>query len=127
MSAKWHWVYNLKGGKFYDVGILPDGSLHNPNGYDEADVRAACIAAEERRAARRKEAAKKASVTRALRRERRIAMLAKQWLRGIGVGRQTRCCICRKQLADEASITRGVGSECWDVLQNAIARAKEAA
>ena len=45
----WKWVSHPEGGaRLSDVGIRPDGTLHNPNGYDEAVVCQACERAEER-------------------------------------------------------------------------------
>jgi hypothetical protein len=117
----WKWIYFRKK-RLCDIGTLADGTLHNPNGYPEADVRAAIAYAEEERAKTRREGAAKAAKTRAIRRERDIAALAQLFLSGQGIGRQTRCAVCRKRLDDEASMTRGVGPECWNDLQLRITR-----
>jgi hypothetical protein len=44
-SYRWVW---WETGRLFDIGILADGSLHNPNGYPESDVRAAIQEAQER-------------------------------------------------------------------------------
>ncbi|MGA8654376.1 MAG: hypothetical protein WB677_27810, partial [Xanthobacteraceae bacterium] len=68
---------NEGGGMLFDVGILDDGTLHNPKGYPDDQVRAAVLAAEARRRERQHErrsaGAKKAAITRARRKEKRIA------------------------------------------------------
>jgi hypothetical protein len=38
----WKWLYNEKKETLYTVGIYKDGTLRNPNGYPEDEVRAAC-------------------------------------------------------------------------------------
>ena len=38
--SRYRWVYHNEA-KLYDVGILPDGTLHNPRGYPDDDVRSA--------------------------------------------------------------------------------------
>jgi hypothetical protein len=42
----WKWLYNEKKETLYTVGIYKDGTLRNPNGYPEDEVRAACEKAE---------------------------------------------------------------------------------
>lgn len=102
--------------RLLDVGILADGTLHNPNGYPSEIVRTAVEQAMARRGERRKVSAAKAAVTRKRRHDKRVHAIAMKLLRGEGVGRQSRCCICRRKLDDETSIARGVGSECWQGL-----------
>jgi hypothetical protein len=51
-------------GYLYDIGVLDDGSLHNPKGYPEDQVRAVLAWAAEKRRKRRSDPAKKAAVTR---------------------------------------------------------------
>ena len=46
--VKYRWV-NHVGGKLYSIGILADGTLHNPNGYPDDVVRAAVLAADARK------------------------------------------------------------------------------
>ena len=58
-------------------GILPDGTLHNPNNYPDDIVRAAVLAADARRHERRSQAAKRAAVTRSKRQERKVYAIAK--------------------------------------------------
>ena len=121
-SIKFKWVRRDGGGVFSDVGILDDGSLHNPLGYPEDLVRAAIAAALERRAVKRSNAATKAAVTRKRRCELRVHQVARgavASLRG-----RTDCYICGKHLSDQISIDRGIGSECWEHVLQEIERAK---
>lgn len=80
----------------------------------------------ERNRRRRKTSAKKAAETRKRRRElkvdrevRRIANALAAGLQrtaletGVGDGTTRKCKICGKKLSDEASMRRGIGSECW--------------
>jgi hypothetical protein len=109
---KWIWVNPAAGERIYDVGILADGTVHNPRGYPEDVVRAAVAGAEARRHERRSKAAIKAGATRRRRQEKRVADLARRVLAGHGIGAQSRCAICSRHLDDPESIGRGVGSEC---------------
>jgi len=54
--TKYKWVTH-NGVKLYQVGILADGTLHNPNGYAEEEVRAAVESTNARIHARRSAAA----------------------------------------------------------------------
>ncbi len=100
-----------------DVGILADGTLHNPHGYDADVVRRAVLAADERRRERRSIAAQKAATTRQRRRDKKVYEVARQIVEGHVCGPCATCSICGRGLDDPESITRGIGSECWsDVL-----------
>ena len=106
----YRWVRHASGrGTFADVGILEDGTLHNPNGYPEAEVRAGVEAAIARLKESRKEAAARAALTRAARHERRVSEIADQIRQGHGIGQRATCACCRKALQDAASIERGIG------------------
>lgn len=108
---------NEGGGMLFDVGILDDGTLHNPKGYPDDQVRAAVLAAEARRRERQHErrsaGAKKAAITRARRKEKRIAEAAKLLVAGKGIGNRSHCFVCKRGLSDPELIERGIGSECW--------------
>jgi hypothetical protein len=107
--------------KLHSVGIQRDGTLHNPNGYDESDVRAAIQEASDRRHERRSRRAKKAAVTRRERTAGRVYAIAKQLTcddRPLSPRRS--CCICGRKLTDAESIARGIGSECWQDVLDAI-------
>jgi hypothetical protein len=104
------------------VGILPDGSLHNPNGYPEDVVRAAVLAADVRKHERRSVAAKEAAITRYDRQEKRVYAVAKRIKDGGHFGPRKNCIICKRILSDEQSIARGIGSECWQGVLDDIAR-----
>jgi hypothetical protein len=109
-----------EGETLYLVGILADGSLHNPRGYPDDAVRAAVMAADERRHQRRSRAAHKATKTRPVRRDLRTYALAQQLtLNGEPVGPRSTCAVCGRQLDDPPSVARGIGPECWqDVLKS---------
>ena len=95
------------------VGLLDDGSLHNPNNYPEPDVREAIHQAEQRLHARRSRAAKQAAATRRNRIEKRVYQVARQIIEKRRFGPRENCVICGKGLADTESINRGIGSDCW--------------
>ena len=122
--SRWKWV-NGTNGRLYDVGILADGILHNPNGYPEDEVRAAIAGAEERRHQRRSEAAKEAAETRRERTKRRVYQIARALVRGSTLNPRKKCHICGRRLSDTQSIERGIGSECWDSVLEEIRRAAE--
>jgi hypothetical protein len=106
--------------RLYNVGVLADGTLHNPNGYPPDIVRNAVEAANARRHLRRCEAAKRAGKTRALRREKRVEEAVRRLLAGLGIPHEgIHCWICGKALSDPDSMWRGIGSECW---QEVLAR-----
>ena len=117
--SKWKWVWH-NCTKLRNVGILSDGTLHNPNGYPEADVRSAISAAEAGRAERRSQAAKKAAVTRRVRTEKRVYATVERLLRNDPIGPLANCFICGRGLGDQQSISRGIGSECWQGVLDAI-------
>ena len=62
MSRRYKWIHH-NGTTFYNVGITPDGLLHNPNHYPDDDVQDAIKFVEALRLERRKRAAKKAAET----------------------------------------------------------------
>jgi len=122
MTGIWRWVQH-DGARLYNVGVMRDGSLHNPNHYDEAIVREAIRQASERVHERRSEAAKRAATTKRQRREGRVYEVARRIMAHEGIGRQRHCFICGKSLTDAESIARGIGSDCWqDVLVAISAR-----
>jgi hypothetical protein len=115
-TMTWRWIHH-NGERLRDVGVLADGSLHNPNGYDEAIVREAIRRAKEQEHECRSIAAKEAAITRRLRREKRVYEIAKRIVARERFGPRQNCVICGKGLTDSESITRGIGSDCWqDVL-----------
>jgi hypothetical protein len=110
--SRYKWVYHGDE-TLRDVGILADGTLHNPNGYPDDWVRAAVTAADARRHERRSRCAKKAAQTRRLRQQHRVAEIAARILARQGIPPGKNCAICGRFLDDPASINRGIGSECW--------------
>jgi hypothetical protein len=126
--SKYRWVFHPhsheRALRLHDVGILDDGSLHNPNGYPEEVVRAAVLAADTRRHERRSRAAKEAAVTRARRQERCIQQTAKRIIESAKIGPRSNCVICGRGLGDPVSIDRGIGSECWQAVLDEIERTR---
>lgn len=116
--SKYRWADANDGTRLYDIGILPDGTLHNPRGYADDLVRRTVEAADEYLKARRSKAAKKAAATRLRRKELRVQKVVQCVLEQKPVGPRSSCCICGRGLGDSESIQRGIGSECWqDVLK----------
>jgi Family of unknown function (DUF6011) len=111
--SRYKWVRQDDGTKLYSVGILADGSLHNPNGYPNDVVRAAVLAADARRHERRSKAAKAAVETRRERKTKRVDIIARHYKTGGKIGPRKRCYICARHLSDLESINRGIGPECW--------------
>jgi hypothetical protein len=117
----YRWVGNPDGGSvLHNVGILADGTLHNPNNYPEDLARRAVQAAEARRHNQRKAAAQKAASTRARRHALKVTKIAQAIVAGHRFGPAEHCVICRKALSDEASMGRGIGSDCWQDLLRRI-------
>jgi hypothetical protein len=71
----YRWIRH-DGQRLDQVGVRPDGTLHNPHHYPEPLVRAAVTAADARWCARRQAAAAKAVATRARRRALALDRLA---------------------------------------------------
>src|SRR4051794_28206763 len=99
----YRWV-NHNEATLFDVGILPDGTLHNPNGYPDDVVRAAVLAADGRRRERKRAAAKKAAATRQRRREKKVYTAAKCILSNGSIGPRPNCAICGRGLSDQPSV-----------------------
>lgn len=124
-GIKYRWV-RKPGARFtggdvlYDVGILADGTLHNPKGYPEDIVRAAVLEAVERGKKRRSDAAKKGTQTRAIRMEKKVYEVVQKLRLGHKYGPRANCIICEKELGDQQSIERGIGSDCWQRVMNAM-------
>jgi hypothetical protein len=121
--GKFRWVWHGSE-RLSSVGILPDGSLWNPNNYPEDIVRAAIAVAKARQHERRSRAAQKAAVTRRARQERKVLQAARRLLAGLEIGESTHCEICGRGLDDPQSVKRGVGSECWQELLSMVERLK---
>lgn len=83
--SKWRSIY-YNGARLRDLGILPDGTLHNPNGYPDDVVKAAVLSADQQRHDRRSRAAKEAAQTRRHRRERQIHVIANKIVQGGSTG-----------------------------------------
>jgi hypothetical protein len=105
--------------KLLQVGIWPDGTLWNPNGYPDDIVRTAVLEADERKRIRRSDAAKKAAETRRERRDKKVYAVAKRIGEGGRYGPRQRCMICSKGLVDQHSIDRG---SAWHDLRSCESR-----
>jgi hypothetical protein len=123
-DTKYKWVYGPDGKTLWSVGILSDGTLHNPNGYPDDVVRDAVLAANARWHERRRDAAKKAAVTRQRRQLRRVNETAQKIVTGHNIGPRSNCAICGRGLGDTESISRGIGSECWQGVLQRIEQVK---
>jgi hypothetical protein len=129
IMSRWKWIYHPddRSQLLRQVGVDADCSLYNTNGYPEDLVRRAVAAAQERRHQRHSEAAKKAAVTRRERKERSVYAAAQRILRNEKCGPRNNCIICRRGLGDPESIQRGIGSECWQGVLQAITRLRQTA
>jgi hypothetical protein len=121
------WVRH-EGERLYNVGILPDGSLHDPNDYDPELIRTAVLATVARKHERRNAAAKQAAETRREHIRVFVFRIARRIAANQATGPAQSCYVCGKSLTDAVSIERGIGSECWRhvLLQVTEARAKGA-
>jgi hypothetical protein len=120
--SRYKWV-NCDGGKLYEVGILADGTLYNPRGYPDDVVRATVLAADADRHDRRSRAAKKAAATNAERRALKVRIIAERIAARQATGPAHHCYVCGRQLTDQQSVNRGIGSECW---QEVLTKVEEA-
>lgn len=123
-ASKWRRIYH-DGEKLQDVGILADGSLHNPNGYPDDKVRAAIHGAEQRQHERRSKAAKKAAETRQRRKEKEVYKICKLLLSGGILQPANNCRICGRAVDDQDSQARGIGSDCWQWVLSSLEQMKE--
>jgi hypothetical protein len=114
--GRFKWVWH-EGTQYFQVGTWDDGTLWNPNSYPDDIVRAAVAGAVARKHARRSTAAKQAAVTRRARQQNRVLQAANRIRASQGIGFRQDCYVCGRHLTDPESISRGIGSECWqDVL-----------
>jgi hypothetical protein len=118
-ASRWKYIHH-EGTKLRDIGVNPDGSLHNPNDYPPDVVRAAVASAEERTRKRRSEAAKQAAETRRARQARHVYDAARRIVAGEIFGPRDSCYICGRGLDDPESKQRGIGSDCWQFILDAI-------
>ncbi|MFY9211196.1 MAG: DUF6011 domain-containing protein [Aestuariivita sp.] len=126
-GKRWYWVWapEQADGRFHDVGIDKDGSLYNPNGYPEGEVRAAIAEAEQRRKEKRSRAAKKAAETRRKRREAQVYEVAKAILGGRQLLPSMNCRLCGRGMSDEESRARAIGPECWQGVLEEVERLRQ--
>lgn len=142
---RWRWLRSTSA-TYQGVRITQEGDvsceeavLHHPehrrvpgDEVDSAALLQAAAGALRRDAAARRRIAEKAAVTRKRRRELKISSTAEAIRVGKVLGPRSSCVICGRGLADQHSIDRGIGSECWEgVLQiiedKRITKLKEAA
>src|SRR3954465_3929013 len=97
-ASIFRWI-NHNGARPSDVGVLEDGSLHNPRGYPEDVVRAAMDYATEHQRERKSRAAQQAAQTRKLRRDLKVETAAARLaLRLEAKGPRSHCQICGRGL-----------------------------
>jgi hypothetical protein len=125
--GRYRWISKpgspFRADRYLDVGINADGSLHNPNGYPEVELRDAIVKMEAHEHAKRSAAAKKAAITRRRRVERKVYAAANKLLAGGKFSSSNFCQICGKRVTDKTSEARGIGPDCWqDILTNIQAR-----
>ncbi len=72
------------------------------------------------RQARREIASQRGIQTRQRRRNARLENIAAIIASGKSAEPSIKCLICRRKLADETAVSRGVGSECWQDVLSAI-------
>ena len=87
---------------------------------DLARVQRASDAAFARAHSRRSEAAKRAAQTRKKRQGRRVYEIVAALKAGRKLTSTTTCRCCGKGLDDPESISRGIGSDCWQVIMRAL-------
>ena len=124
MAYRWIYTSDNKQ-KLRDVGILPDGTLHNPNNYPEDLVRETIASAERRRHERRSNAAKQAAITREKPKQLMVWKVARRLLRSEQIKPSPNCVICGKGLGDRELIERSIGSDCWQHVLQAITELRE--
>jgi hypothetical protein len=125
--SRYRWVHHGNE-KLHSVGIEPDGTVWNPNGYPEDIVRSAVLAADARKHERRSRAAKKAAETRDQRQQHRVWLIAKRVATKQQTGPRQHCYVCGRHLDDPISIERGIGPECWQGVLSQVEQAlREAA
>jgi hypothetical protein len=96
-----------------NIGVRYDGSLINPNGYPEEEVRAVLEAHFKTEREQRDAIIAKGVRTRARRRLDRLWQAVKAWKAGtLSPANKSRC--CKKHLTDPVSKARGIGPECWE-------------
>jgi hypothetical protein len=134
----YHWLRDRSTGiTYYDIELDGAGNVvavdrarpaiwgDSPPRIDVATVQKLVTDARVREHQRRSDSAKRAAQTRAARRERMVYKIAERLRTGGTLQRSEHCLLCHKVLSDTESIERGIGSECWQMVLNAIsARAK---
>ncbi len=126
----WNWITH-EGRRLRYVRVhVVDGVITEARDVDHtpSDIIARAVYdALARRHARRSAAATRAAATRAQRRERRVYQVAKAIYEDDRDDVVTsHCRICGRGLADPESLSRGVGSECWQDVLSAIDRLADA-
>lgn len=116
----WKWIRLPSGHKARNVRIVDEGGvsrLHFEGDFSETDVRQAALTTLRRDKQIRSEAAKKAALVRQIRVEQKVHLIAKLYIAN-RLHPSCVCGLCGRELEDNSSIQRGVGTECWQrVLQ----------
>ena len=118
----WKWVRH--GDKRVLNPIFTSDGTATADGVSERVVLEALVMANRNLHARRSESARQAAATRAKRQERRVYESAARIADGHMFGPASYCAICGKQVTDTKSIDRGIGSDCWQLVLDAIEQRK---
>jgi hypothetical protein len=111
----WNWIRLDDGRKVHSVKILNENGqskISFDGEFSEAEVRAAAMRILRQEKDRRQQAAKRASDTRAARRNQDVYLAASLYMRG-RLSPSNMCFICHRAITDPSSAQRGIGSECW--------------
>jgi len=109
----------------YHVGIRADGELINLNGFPEEIVREAVAKAVAEKKAERSASAMKAAAKRKHRHELEVDRIAREIAQGKVYGPREWCVCCEKELTDQQSIDRGIGSLCWQRIKRCIEHVRD--
>jgi hypothetical protein len=93
---------------------------HCKNTTAGAGSSAAAVEADAREHERKSEASKRAVQTRRAPQEARIHLAARRIVSAMSIDQQRRCYCCGKALTDSESNARGIGSECWQRVLDAV-------
>jgi hypothetical protein len=119
------WNY-LSGAHVWGLQYGLDGSLTFEGTADTVEVLRELVLANRRLKARRSKSAQRAAKKRADRRSKMVYNLVAEMQAGKVLQPADNCRLCGRGLDDAESVNRGIGSECWQGVLEAL-RAREAA
>jgi Family of unknown function (DUF6011) len=123
--AEWSWIRNGET-KITGVRISHNGSeiteAHSDNVASTNLIVSAVLGALQRRRSKRSKSALKAAETRKLRRDAKVNWIAKELISNRTFKPTYQCRVCGKKITDTESMERGIGSDCWQTVLEAIQR-----